>query len=235
MMINKNENKVISFLPPDVAAEWTQHFETVQLARGQILHEIDTQAGYLYFPTTAIVSCLNVLTNGDTTEVAVTGNEGVIGICLLMGDSQSTNLAQVQKTGDAIRIRLSVVRNTLTQGIAVQKLFLGYLQALMTHMSQVSVCHKHHTLVQQLSRLLLLTLERQDGDNIEMTHELMANLLGVRRESVSTAARKLMKENVLEYSRGNICVVNQKLLVMHSCECHGIIHRSYQQFFSNYK
>lgn len=120
------------------------------------------------------------------------------------------NQAQVQKPGEAIRIRLSVVRNSLTQSIAVQKLLLGYQQALMTHLSQVSVCHKHQTLVQQFARLLLLVLERQDDDTIEMTHELMARLLGVRRESVSNDARKLMQENILNYSRGKVHVVNPK-------------------------
>jgi CRP-like cAMP-binding protein len=235
MKMNKVENKIISFLPPEIMGEWNSHMEWVQLQLGQILYEPRRPLNYLYFPSTAIVSSLNILTDGNPTEVAMTGREGLIGMCLLIGDTQSIHQTWVQKSGSAIRIRSNVILDSFRQNSAVQKLLLYSLRNFITHISQVSVCHKHHTLEQQLSRLFLLRLDRQDDNKIELTHELLSNLLGVRREGVSDAAHRLMKKNILSYSRGNITVLDPKALAAHACECHGVISQSYRQFFSHYE
>ena len=175
-------NKILSQLPPAVVQAWQPHFESVNLEPGQILCEPGRPLGHLYFPLTAIVSWIYVLENGSTTEVAMTGREGVVGIYLLMGDTHTNNRALVQKGGSAIRIKLHVVLDSMLAGHPVQALFLRYVRAFISHMTQVSVCHRHHTLEQQLSCMFLLTLDRQDDNDMAMTHEMLANLLGVRRE-----------------------------------------------------
>lgn len=235
MQKNENENKIISFLAPAIIDEWMPHFEWVHLEMGQVLHEPGRPLGHMYFPTTAIVSFLRPLTKGNATEVAVTGREGVIGMSPLLGSTQTIHRALVQKAGSFIRIRSNVVIDSFSQVNTVQKLILVYIRTLMTHMSQVSVCHKHHTLEQQLSRLLMLTLDRQNDNNIELTHEFLAILLGVRREGVTQAAHRLMTKNILTYNRGHITVLDPKALATQACECHSVIRQSYQQFFSQYE
>ncbi|WP_233252856.1 Crp/Fnr family transcriptional regulator [Limnohabitans sp. T6-20] len=176
------------------------------------------------------MSWVHILENGASTEIAITGREGMVGIYLLMGAAQTNNRAIVQKAGSAMRIRLSVVLNSFNQGNAVQKVSLHYAQTLMNQISQVSVCNRHHTLEQQLCRMLLLTLDRQDSQTIVLTQELMASLLGVRREGVTHAAHRLMNQNILHYSRGNITVLDRKALEKRACECYSVISREYDRF-----
>lgn len=232
MQTTLNTNKIIDFLSDSILEEWSPYFEPVELALGQVLYEPGRIIGHLYFPVTAIVSWVHVLENGASTEIAITGREGVVGIYLLMGASQTNNRAIVQKAGAAIRIRLSVVLNSFNQGNVVQRVFLRYAQTLMNQISQVSVCNRHHPLEQQLCRMLLLTLDRQDNKTIVLTHELMASMLGVRREGVTHAARRLMNENILHYSRGNITVLDREALEDRSCECYNVISREYDRFSS---
>lgn len=232
MQTTLNTNKIIGFLSDSAFEEWAPYFEPVDLALGQVLFEPGRIIGHLYFPLTAIVSWVHVLENGASTEIAITGREGVVGIYLLMGAAQTNNRAIVQKAGSAIRIRLSVVLNSFNQGNVVQKVFLRYAQNLMNQVSQVSVCNRHHSLEQQLCRMLLLTLDRQDSNTIVLTHELMASLLGVRREGVTHAAHRLMNQNILHYSRGNITVLNRKALEERACECYNVISREYDRFLN---
>jgi CRP-like cAMP-binding protein len=225
-------NKVISFLPPAVVNEWAPHFEHVELKLGQVLYEPGRILGHLYFPLTSIVSWVRILENGASTKVAITGREGVVGIYLLMGAAQTLNRAIVQKAGTALRLRLSVVLGSFNQGNAVQKVFLRYTQTLFNQMAQGSVCHRHHSLEQQLCCMLLLTLDRQDDNTIVLTHELLASLLGVRREGVTQAARRLMKEDLIHYSRGIITVLDRVTLEKRACECYNVINHEYNRFLT---
>lgn len=225
-------NKIISFLPSAVVTEWAPHFEHVDLKLGQVLYEPGRILGHLYFPLTAIVSWVRILENGASTKVAITGREGVVGIYLLMGAAQTLNRAIVQKAGSAIRLRLSVVLGSFNQGNAVQNILLRYTQTLFNQMAQGSVCHRHHSLEQQLCCMLLLTLDRQDDNTIVLTHELLASLLGVRREGVTQAAHRLMKQNLISYSRGNITVHDRVALEKRSCECYNVINNEYRRFLT---
>lgn len=227
-----NLNKIISFLPSAVVTEWAPHFEHVDLKLGQVLYEPGRILGHLYFPLTAIVSWVRILENGASTKVAITGREGVVGIYLLMGAAQTLNRAIVQKAGSALRLRLSVVLNSFNQGNAVQNILLRYTQTLFNQMAQGSVCHRHHSLEQQLCCMLLLTLDRQDDNTIVLTHELLASLLGVRREGVTQAAHRLMKQNLISYSRGNITVHDRVALEKRSCECYSVINNEYRRFLT---
>lgn len=227
-----NLNKIISFLPSAVVTEWAPHFEHVDLKLGQVLYEPGRILGHLYFPLTAIVSWVRILENGASTKVAITGREGVVGIYLLMGAAQTLNRAIVQKAGSALRLRLSVVLNSFNQGNAVQNILLRYTQTLFNQMAQGSVCHRHHSLEQQLCCMLLLTLDRQDDNTIVLTHELLASLLGVRREGVTQAAHRLMKQNLISYSRGNITVHDRVALEKRSCECYNVINNEYRRFLT---
>jgi len=232
MPLNINLNKIISFLSPAVIREWAPHFEQVELKLGQVLYEPGRVLGHLYFPLTSIVSWVRILENGAATKVAITGREGVVGIYLLMGAEQTLNRAIVQKAGSALRMRLSAVLNNFHHGNEVQRIFLRYTQTLFNQMAQGSVCHRHHSLEQQLCCMLLLTLDRQDSNTIALTHELLASLLGVRREGVTQAAHRLMKQNFIRYSRGNITVLNRTALEQRSCECYSAINNEYNRLLS---
>jgi CRP-like cAMP-binding protein len=232
MHIDFNSNGLISLLPGPILAEWTPHFERVELSLGQRLFDrADTQE-YLYFPLTAIVSWLNTLQNGSSTEVAITGREGMAGIFLLMGATQTQSNAFVQKAGSALRIRLRVVQESFDQNTDVQKIFLRFTRTVLTQLAQSTVCYRHHSLEQQLCRKLLHTLDRQDGEIILMTHELLAQALGVRREGISHAAYRLMKDNIISYARGRIHVIDRQALEHRSCECYGVISKGFP-FFIN--
>jgi hypothetical protein len=225
-------NRIISFLPKEIIEEWTPHFEEVNLKSGQVLYEPGSAMGHLYFPITAIVYGVHTLGNGVSTKIATTGREGVVGIYLLMGAAKTHNQAIVHKAGTAIRLRLSVLLHHFNHGSAVQKIFLRYAQTLFIQMSQSSVCHKHHSLEQQLSRMFLQTLDQQDDLAITGTHESMADVLGVRREAVSQAARHLMNENVITYSRGHITVLDRAALEKRTCECYKVITDEYRNFIA---
>ena len=232
MHIDFNSNGLISLLPAPTLAEWTPHFERVELSLGQRLFDHAYTQENLYFPLTAIVSWMNTLQNGSSTEVAITGREGMAGIFLLMGAKQTQSNAFVQKAGSALRIRLRVVQESFDQNTDVQKIFLRFTRTVLTQLAQSTVCHRHHSLEQQLCRKLLHTLDRQDGEIILMTHELMAQALGVRREGISHAAYRLMKDNIISYARGRIQVINRQALANRSCECYGVISKAFPWFIN---
>lgn len=196
---------------------------------GKVLYDPSSTLSHMYFPTSAIVSWVYMLENGATTEIAMTGREGVLGMYMLMGGGKTQNQGIVQTTGQAIRLPVQVVLDAFSQGHEVQSIFWLFTRALITQMAQIAVCHRHHTLDQQLCRMLLLTLNRMDGDTIVMTHEVIASLLGVRREGVTMAAKKLMQEGIIRYARGRITVLDRSALAQRACECYGAIQREYER------
>ncbi|PUE11610.1 Crp/Fnr family transcriptional regulator [Limnohabitans sp. T6-5] len=223
-------NTLLELLPESVYANWKFEFEYVDLPMGKVLCEPGSIVSHIYFPTSAIISWVHVLENGASTEIAMIGREGLVGFYLLSGAAHSPNRAVVQIAGQAIRIRLSSVLASLQEeGMSLQKIFLRFNQVLITQMAQMAVCNRHHTLDQQLCRLLLLTLDRQDGNTINLTHEMIANMLGVRREGVTNAASRLMKEGGINYSRGRITVLDTCELQKRSCECYTVVKKAYDR------
>jgi CRP-like cAMP-binding protein len=223
------QNNILNLLPDATYSAWEPYFESVELPTGKVLYEPGSTLSHMYFPTSAIVSWVYVLENGATTEIAMTGREGVVGMYMLMGGGKTHNQGIVQTAGQAIRLPVQVVLDTFSQGHEVQSIFWLFTRALITQMAQIAVCHRHHTLDQQLCRMLLLTLEHIDGDTIVMTHEVMASFLGVRREGVTMAAQKLMHEGIIRYARGRITVLDRARLAQRACECYGVIHQEYER------
>ncbi len=229
------QNNILNLLPEATHQSWVPYFENVELAMGQVLYEPGSTLSHMYFPTTAIVSWVYVLENGATTEIAMTGREGVIGMYMLMGGGKTHNQAIVQTAGQAIRIPVHVVLHTFSQEQQVQSLFWMFTRALITQMAQIAVCHRHHTLDQQLCRMLLLILKRIDGNTVVMTHEVIASLLGVRREGVTMAAQKLMQEGTIRYARGRITILDKPALEQRVCECYGVIRQEYERLLPVHK
>ncbi len=225
-------NCLLAALPAAVAAEWQPYLEEMTLPEGHVLYEPGQTLTHVYFPTTAIVSWLHTLASGNTTEIAMVGREGMVGLFILMGIPQINNQAVIQTAGRVIRIRMERVLHSFRTDLAVQRPIMLFTQSMIGQMSQGNVCRQHHNLEQQLCRLLLMILDRQTGLEVHKTHEALALLLGVRREGVSLAASKLMKEGVLSYSRGRIQVLNLEGLIQRSCECYGHLQRQSQPLLS---
>lgn len=223
------KNNILNLLPETTYTAWAPYFETVDLPMGKVIYEPGSILSHMYFPTTAIVSWVYVLENGASTEIAMTGREGVVGMYMLMGGGKSHNQAMVQTAGQAIRVPVKLVMDTFNQGHQVQSIFWLFTRALITQMAQIAVCHRHHSLDLQLSRMLLLTLDRMDDNTIVMTHEVIASLLGVRREGVTMAAKKLMQEGIICYARGRITILNRPALEQRACECYGVIRQEYER------
>jgi CRP-like cAMP-binding protein len=190
---------------------------------GAALYEPGVRLRYLYFPTNSIVSLLYVMADGASAEIAVVGNEGVIGVSLFMGGETTPSRAVVQSAGHAFRLPGQVLKEEFTRGGAMQHLLLRYTQALLTQMAQTAVCNRHHSLDQQLCRWLLLSLDRLPGNYLVMTQELIANMLGVRREGVTEAAGNLQEAGLIHYSRGRITVVDRPGLEARTCECYAVV------------
>ena len=222
------QNNILALLPQSHYQAWAPYLELVSLEVGQVLYEPGTCKTHVYFPTTAIVSWVYMLANGASTEVAMTGREGMLGMYLIMGGVNYHNRAIVQTAGQAVRVPLHMVRNSFTHDKEVQSIFLHYMQSLITQMAQTSVCHQHHSLDQQLCRMLLLTLDRMDGNHIVMTHEIMSALLGVRREGVTLAAKRLMRSEVIHYARGRITVLDRTALENRACECYEVLRKEHE-------
>lgn len=225
-------NHLLASLPDPIHATLQPHFEYVDLRVGQVLHAPGKDLGFVYFPTTAIVSWVYVLENGDSTEIAMTGREGMVGLYLLLGSTSTHNQAVVQTAGKAIRIRLSAVLNSFNDDTAVQRILLRFTQALFAQMGQATVCKKHHRTEEQLCRFLLSILDRHDHPSLQMTHEWMSQLLGVRREAVSLAAAKLMKDGLIRYSRGHLQVLDREGLEERACECYGVVKQQYARLLN---
>lgn len=214
-------------LPATVWERWRPHLETVPLRLGQVLYESGTTLTHVYFPTTSIVSLLYLTENGESAEIAVVGNEGIVGIALFMGGESTTSRAVVQSGGNAIRLKAQSLKDEFNLSGPVLHLLLRYTQALITQMAQTAVCNRHHTLDQQLCRWLLLSLDRLRGEDLVMTQELIADMLGVRREGVTESALKLQRAGLIRYARGHISVLDRAGLESRTCECYAVVKREY--------
>jgi CRP-like cAMP-binding protein len=216
-------------LPDAEWARWQPQLEEVELPLGLPLYESGSTLSHVYFPTTAIVSLLYVMENGASAEIAVVGNEGVLGISLFTGGESTPSRAVVQSAGWGYRLPAQAIRDEANRAGPVLHLLLRYTQALITQMAQTAVCNRHHSLDQQLCRWLLLSLDRLQGEDLVMTQELIANMLGVRREGVTEAARKLQSARVIRYARGHISVLDRAGLEARTCECYAVVKKEYDR------
>lgn len=224
-----SDNQLLASLPPEVAAVLQARIEAVELAAGAMLYEAGSVQSHVYFPVTAVVSLVSPLQDGSCSEVAVVGREGVVGVCAFMGGGTALSSAVVQRPGLAWRMSARDIADLARDCEPVMQQLLRYTQALFTHMAQTSTCHRHHALAPQLCRWLLEHLDRQVGDELQITQERIAGMLGVRREGVTGAAQWLQREGLIHYSRGNIRVLDRCGLEQHSCECYGVVDRAYEQ------
>ncbi len=223
------QNLLLAALPQAVYERLLPHLELVPLPLGEIVYTSGSELPYLYFPTTCIISLVYVMANGASAEIAVAGFEGLVGISVFLGGHTTPSQAVVQSEGHAYRIRADVVRYEFEQGGTLQHLLLLYTQALTSQMAQTAVCNRHHSLDQQLCRWLLLSLDRLHSDELTMTQELIANMLGVRRQGVVEAAGKLQSGGLIEYRRGRIRVLDRPGLEARVCECYAVVKREYDR------
>ena len=227
--MSPKDNRLLAAMPPAEYEQLAASLERVQMPLGQSVYESGEAQGYVYFPTTSIVSLLFVLADGGSAEIAVTGRDGLVGISLFMGGETTPSRAVVQSAGEGYRLRASVLKREFERGGALQHLLLRYTQALITQMTQTAVCNRHHSVDQQLCRWLLLSLDRLPANELVMTQELIANMLGVRREGVTEAAGKLQADGLIRYSRGNITVLDRERLEKRVCECYAVVKREYDR------
>ena len=223
------ENQLLAAMPEADYQALAPSLERVAMPLGQAVYESGGPQGYVYFPTSSIVSLLYVLADGATAEIAVTGNEGLVGIALFMGGETTPSRAVVQSAGQGYRLSAKLLKKEFERAGPLQHLLLRYTQALITQMTQTAVCNRHHSVDQQLCRWLLLSLDRLPSNRLVMTQELIANMLGVRREGVTEAAGKLQAEGLIEYSRGKITVVDRERLEARVCECYSVVKREYDR------
>jgi CRP-like cAMP-binding protein len=223
------DNQLLAALPEATYESLLPFLEPVALPLGLSVYEPGAAQDYVWFPTDSIVSLLYVLADGASAEIAVTGSEGLVGIALFMGGESTPSRAVVQSAGHGFRLNASVLRREFERGGALQHLLLRYTQALITQMTQTAVCNRHHSVDQQLCRWLLLSLDRLPGNELAMTQELIANMLGVRREGVTEAAGKLQAEGLIHYSRGHITVLDRKQLEARVCECYVVVKKEYER------
>ena len=219
------ENLLLAAMPSGDYDALLPSLERVAMPLGEAVYESGGPQGFVYFPTSSIVSLLYVLADGATAEIAVTGNDGLVGIALFMGGETTPSRAVVQSAGQGYRLRASVLKKEFERGGTLQHLLLRYTQALITQMTQTAVCNRHHSVDQQLCRWLLLTLDRLPGNQLVMTQELIANMLGVRREGVNEAAGRLQRLGVIRYRRGRITVLDRPQLENLCCECYAVVRK----------
>ncbi len=224
-----SDNQLLAALPAAELARWLPQLEWVAMPLGQVVYESGRTLSHVVFPTTAIVSLLYVMENGASAEIAVVGHEGVVGISLFMGGESTPSRGVVQSAGEGWRLRASAIKEEFNRSHPVMHLLLRYTQALITQMAQTAVCNRHHSLDQQLCRWLLLSLDRLPGNDLVMTQELIANMLGVRREGVTEAALKLQKLGLIRYARGRISVLDRPGLATRTCECYEVVKKEYDR------
>jgi CRP-like cAMP-binding protein len=222
-------NTLLAALPDPEWRRWQPLLEQVEMPLGQILYEAGATLAHVYFPTTSIVSLLYQLENGSSAEIAVVGSEGLVGVSLFMGGESTPSRAVVQSAGQGFRLKAQWMKNEFDRAGPVLHLLLRYTQALITQMSQTAVCNRHHSLDQQLCRWLLLSLDRLHGNELVMTQELIANMLGVRREGVTEAALKLQQAGLISYARGHITVLDRPGLEKRTCECYAVVKKEYDR------
>jgi CRP-like cAMP-binding protein len=222
-------NQLLGALPPAIYERLEPHLAPVTLKLGAPVYEAGGKQPYVYFPTTAIVSLLYVMKDGASTEIAVVGREGLVGIALFMGGETTPSRAVVQSAGHAFRLPSKMLKREFECGGPLQHLLLRYTQALITQMSQTAVCYRHHSVEQQLCRWLLLTADRLPTNELRMTQELIANLLGVRREGVTEAAGNLQQDGMIRYSRGRITILDRPKLEKRVCECYAAVKAEFER------
>jgi len=222
-------NRLLAALPAAEWQRWRPQLEFVELRLGQVLAEPGVTLEHVYFPTTAIVSLLYVTGNGHSAEIAMAGNEGLVGIPVVMGAGSTTQRAVVQSAGHAYRVKAGFIQDALERSPAALQLFLRYTQARIAQIGQTAVCNRHHSLDQQLCRWLLLSMDRLNGNMLVMTQELIANMLGVRRESVTETALKLQRAGLIQYARGRIEILDREGLEARTCECYATVKKEYDR------
>jgi len=230
---NPNQNHLLAALLGTEFDRISAHLEPQMMRLGDVLYESGAKLNYVYFPTSAIVSLHYVLENGSSSEIAGVGNEGILGISLFMGGDSTPSRAVVQTSGHGYRLKSSILMDEFNRAGQVMRLLLRYTQALLTQMSQTAVCNRHHTVEQQLCRWLLLTMDRLDGGELTMTQELIANMLGVRREGVTVAAGNLQKYGYISCRRGHISVLDRAGLESTTCECYDVVKKEFARLMSD--
>jgi len=226
---NPKQNHLLAALPAPDYARLLPDLEPIAMPLGWVVYESGGHIGYVYFPTTSIVSLLYVIESGASAEIAIAGNEGLVGISLFMGGESTPSRAVVQSAGEGYRVKASVLKKEFALGGELQHLALRYTQALITQMAQTAVCNRHHTLDQQLCRWLLLSMDRLPGNELKMTQELIANMLGVRREGVTVAAGDLQAAGLIHYSRGHIIILDRAGLEQRVCECYAVVKKEFDR------
>ena len=232
-LIAKSENNIFRSIPEELWRTIQPHIEISHLPLGKVLYEPGTKMSYVYFPTTAIVSLLYQLENGSSAEIAIVGREGVVGISLFMGGESTTSRAVVQSAGEGFKIKAKIIMEHFNTSLPFMHLLLRYTQALITQMSQTAVCNRHHSIDQQFCRWLLISSDRLTGNELVMTQELIANMLGVRREGVTEAALKIQKAGLIKYVRGHITILDRKGLEKRTCECYQVVKDEYERLLPN--
>jgi CRP-like cAMP-binding protein len=223
------QNHLLAALPAEERVRLFPHLEFVSMPLGEVVCEPGMPMRHVYFPTTCIVSLLYVMEDGASAEIAVVGNEGIVGISVFMGGETTTSRAVVQSAGHAYRLEGQLLKDAFFRAGPMQLLLLRYTQALLTQMAQTAVCNRHHTVDQQLCRWLLLSLDRLSSNELTMTQELIANMLGVRREGVTEAAGNLQRAGLIHYSRGRITVLDRPGLEARVCECYQVVKKEFNR------
>ncbi len=226
---DRSTNYLLAALPEAEWQRWLPALEPIEMPLGQVLYESGSTLSHVYFPISSIVSLLYVMEDGASAEIAVVGNEGIVGISLFMGGGSTPSRAVVQSAGRGLRLKAQMMKDEFDRNGPVLHLLLRYTQALITQMSQTAVCNRHHSLDQQLCRWLLLSLDRLPGDELAMTQELIANMLGVRRGGVTEAALQLQKAGLIQYVRGHITVLDRAGLERRTCECYAVVKKEYER------
>ena len=218
-------NRLLAALPGDAWQRWKLNLQLVDLPLGRVLYEPGVTQDHAWFPGTAIVSLLYGLADGGSAEIAMVGNDGVVGVSLIMGGESTPNRAVVRNAGLGFRLSSSFFKDEFRQDVQVTRLLLRYTQALITQMAQTAMCNRHHSLDQQLCRWLLNSLDRLQSDELQVTQELIASMLGVRREGVTEAALKLQRAGLIRYARGHVAVLDRRGLEQRACECYAVVRR----------
>jgi CRP-like cAMP-binding protein len=221
------QNQLLAALPEAVLGRMQASLELVSMPLGDVLYESGTQPSHVYFPTTSIVSLLYVMEDGSSAEIAVVGNDGIVGVSLFMGGETTPSRGIVQSAGHAYRLKGQHLKQEFLRAAELQHLLLRYTQALLTQMAQTAVCNRHHSVDQQLCRWLLLSFDRLTSNELTITQELIANMLGVRREGVTEAAGKLQKAGLIRYNRGHITLLDRPGLEARSCECYSVVKKEF--------
>ena len=222
-------NHLLSALPQEILEHWGPEFALVDLELGQVLYEVGETPDFAYFPVNTVVSILYVMENGESAEIAIVGNEGVVGVSLFMGGGATSSRAVVQNAGLAFRLPAAALMREFDKGGLVLTTLLRYTQALMAQMTQTAACNRHHTLHQQLCRWMLLSLDRLEGNELTMTQQLIANMLGITVDEVTESATDLTKQGLIDYSNGTIVVNDRKGVEAKSCECYSVVKKEYDR------